>query len=101
MKGMLTCRIASRCLLAGPAFAVAAGLSAAGRADPITMTLTPAGAAEFTISTFADNFPTTGFCCGPLGIAFPTSGGAVMVADYPGNVRVFATDTDNQLASAG
>jgi hypothetical protein len=24
-----------------------------------------------------------------------------MVADYPGNVRVFASDTDNQLASAG
>ena len=24
-----------------------------------------------------------------------------MVADYPGNVRVFANDTDGQLASAG
>jgi PEP-CTERM motif len=62
--------------------------------------LTAAGAADFTLSTFADTFPNTGFCCGPLGIAFPTTGG-VMVADYPGNVRVFATDTDNQLASAG
>lgn len=61
--------------------------------------LTPAGAAEFTLSTFADSFPTTGFCCGPLGIAFPTSGG-VMVADYPGNVRVFPTDTDGQHASS-
>jgi hypothetical protein len=29
---------------------------------------------------FADNFPTTGFCCGPLGIAF-LPGGGVMVSD--------------------
>ena len=63
--------------------------------------LTAAGAADFTLSTFADQFPITSVpCCGPLGIAFPTTGG-VMVADYPGNVRVFATDTDNQHASAG
>jgi hypothetical protein len=59
--------------------------------------LTPAGTLEFTLSTFADQFPTTGFCCGPLGIAFPTTGG-VMVADYTGGVRVFATDVDNQHA---
>lgn len=83
------------------AFAIAAVFSLSASADPISMTLTPAGAALFTISTFADNFPNTGTCCGPLGIAYPTTGGAVMVADYPGNVRVFATDTDNQLASAG
>jgi len=63
------------------------------------MTLTPAGAALFTLSTFVDGFPVVS-CCGPLGIAFPTSGG-VMVADFPGNVRVFANDTDGQLASAG
>lgn len=48
---------------------------------------------------FANEFPTTGFCCGPLGIAF-VGGGAVMVSDYPGNVRVFPTDTDGQSASA-
>ena len=70
-------------------------------ADPTGMTLTAAGSALFTLSTFADNFPITSSpCCGPLGIAFPTTGG-VMVADYPGNVRVFATDTDGQQASAG
>src|SRR5579864_4851135 len=63
-------------------------------------TLTPSAiTAGFSLSQFADEFPTTGFCCGPLGIAFPTTGG-VMVSDYPGNVRVFATDTDGQHAPA-
>ncbi len=61
--------------------------------------LTPAATtAGFTLTTFADSFPTTG-CCGPLGITFPTGGG-VLVADYPGNVRKFATDTDGQHATA-
>lgn len=64
-------------------------------------TLTAAGVADgFTLSQFASGFPITSFpCCGPLGIAFPTSGG-VMVSDYPGNVRVFATDTDGQNAAS-
>jgi hypothetical protein len=65
-------------------------------------TLTAAGQAEFTLSTFADQFPTVSCCgsfVGPLGIVFPTSGG-VMVSDYAGNVRVFATDTDGQHAPA-
>lgn len=65
-----------------------------------TLVVTPAGATEgFSLSTFAFNFPNTGFCCGPLGIAFPNSGG-VMVADYPGNVRVFPTDANGQDAGA-
>lgn len=64
-----------------------------------TPTLTAAGVADgFTLSQFAFNFPTTG-CCGPLGIAFPSTGG-VMVTDYPGNVRVFPTDTDGQNAAS-
>jgi|SRR6516164_698851 len=91
----------SASLSVGLAVGIAAGFNLAALADPNPMTLTPAGASEFTLSTFVDGFPTTGFCCGPLGIAFPTTGGAVMVADFPGNVRVFATDTDGQLASAG
>lgn len=61
-------------------------------------TLTAAGAtAGFSLSQFADAFPSTGFCCGPLGITFVT-GGQVMVSDYPGNVRIFPTDTDGQHA---
>jgi len=64
------------------------------------MALTAAGTADgLTLTTFASGFPTTGFCCGPLGITFPTSGG-VMVADYPGNVYVFPADTDGQIAGS-
>ena len=78
-------------LVASIAVLLAATSSAPVWATPI---LTLAGTtAGFTLSQFADEFPTTGICCGPLGIAFPTSGG-VMVSDYPGNVRVFATDAD-------
>jgi hypothetical protein len=62
------------------------------------MVLTAAGTGlGFTLSTFADSFPTTGICCGPLGIAFPGSGG-VLVSDYPGNMYLFPTDTDGQHA---
>lgn len=78
-------------LAAANLFVVSSGANAAS--------LTSAGALEFTLSTFASGFPNTGFCCGPLGIAFPTTGG-VMVTDYPGNVRTFTTDTDNQNAAS-
>jgi autotransporter-associated beta strand protein len=67
-----------------------------------SLTLTPAGmAAIFHLSTFADSFPTNGSgstAFGPVGIAFP-GGGKVLVSDFPGNVRVFPTDTDGQHAS--
>jgi len=55
--------------------------------------------AGFGLSQFADGFPSTGFCCGPIGIAF-LDGGKVMVSDYPGNVRIFATDADGQHAGS-
>ena len=91
-------------LTIGLALGLATSFNLAARADPNPMTLTAAGVAQFSLSTFVDGFPVTsaGFnaCCGPLGIAFPTTGG-VLVSDYSGNVRLFATDTDNQLASAG
>ena len=63
------------------------------------LTLT-AGAvtAGFGLTTFATGFPTDG-AVGPLGITFTASGG-VLVADYPGNLRLFATDVDGQIASA-
>ncbi len=76
------------------ALALACGMAQA------TPTLTAAATtAGFSLSEFAGGFPTTGFCCGPLGIAF-VDGGGVMVADYPGNIRVFGTDADGQLASS-
>jgi WD40 repeat protein len=59
--------------------------------------LTRAGQDQgFTLSTFASGFPGTNNI-GPLGIVFP-SGGGVLVSDYPGNVRLFPSDTDNQTA---
>jgi hypothetical protein len=65
------------------------------RAD---MALTAAGIAQgLTLSTFASGFPNSGGV-GPLGVAFTPAG--VLVSDYPGNVRVFATDTDGQNAAA-
>src|SRR4051794_8690322 len=74
-------------------------LSLSANADSF-MALTPIGSTEFTLSRFANGFPT---CCGnigPLGITF-TSAGAVVVSDYPnGTVRVFANDVDNQSAAA-
>jgi hypothetical protein len=68
--------------------------SGQARAD---LTLTQAGIDRgLSLSTFAINFPTTGV--GPLGIAFPNSGG-VLVTDYPGNIRLFPGDTDGQNAA--
>jgi hypothetical protein len=75
--------VAALALLGGPA-----------RADLI---LTPEAAKEgFKLSTFATGFPNV-FNIGPLGIAFPSSGG-VLVTDYPGHVRLFSTDADGQGA---
>lgn len=69
-----------------------------GIANPANaaLTLTAASIAQgFTLTTFASGFPTTGHCCGPLGIGFTSSGG-VLVSDYTGTVAKFATNTDNQ-----
>lgn len=60
--------------------------------------LTPAGVSQgFSLTTFATGFPTNGV--GPLGIAFPSTGG-VLVTDDPGNIRLFATDTNGQSAAS-
>ncbi len=70
-----------------------------------SLTLTPAGrAAGIVLSEFAVDFPngSCGSSCGnagPLGVAFPQSGG-VLVSDFPGNVRLFPTDTDGQSADS-
>jgi len=68
------------------------------------MAVTPAGASQgFTITTFASGFPSalggSGGIVGPMGITFPSAGG-VLVADFPGNVRLFASDSDGQTAGA-
>jgi hypothetical protein len=68
------------------------------------LTVTPAGsAAGLSLTTFATGFPTadplSNGLAGPFGIVFPSSGG-VLVSDAQGNVRFFATDTDNQTAAS-
>ncbi len=63
------------------------------------MQLTPAAStAGFKLTLFADGFPNV-YGIGPVGIGFPNSGG-VVVTDYPGNVRLFPTNTDGQHANA-
>jgi hypothetical protein len=64
----------------------------------LSLALTQAGRDEgIGISIFAVDFPATG-SNGPLGIAFPASGG-VLVTDQPGDVRLFPNDSDGQSAS--
>ena len=54
--------------------------------------------AGFELTEFARKFPVTNNIAGPLGIAFPSSGG-VLVSDYGGNVRRFPSHADGQDAS--
>src|SRR5579862_3777523 len=68
------------------------------------MTLTSQAISQgFTLTDFATGFPgdsdEANGTAGPLGIAFPSTGG-VLVTDAPGNLRLFPTDTDGQDISA-
>jgi hypothetical protein len=86
-------RVSSFILLVGAIVALG-GTRAQG-----ALTVTPAGQAQgLSLTTFASGFPNTS-SVGPLGIAFPTTGG-VLVSDYPGNIRLFPTDTDGQNAAS-
>jgi hypothetical protein len=69
-----------------------------GRAKADLMLTQTAKDEGFQLSTFATGFPSFGNV-GPAGIGF-TSGGGVLVSDYPGNVRLFPTASDGQVASA-
>src|SRR5271166_2317656 len=64
-----------------------------------SMLLTTTAISEgFTLSTFATGFPDSPGI-GPIGIAFPSTGG-VLVGDYAnGGIYQFASDTDGQTAS--
>lgn len=95
MQSSRRLNVLRRTLSTGLAAAALLAVAWPAQAD---LTLTPAGMAEgFSLSTFATGFPTDGNI-GPLGIAYV--GSTVLVSDYPGNVRVFATDTDGQSAGA-
>lgn len=55
-----------------------------------TAVLTAAGAGlGFSLTTFLDQVPSTGFCCGPLGIV-NTPGNNILVSNYPGELRSFS-----------
>jgi hypothetical protein len=82
-----------RYVLGAAALAVGLGSASPAKAG---MTLTAAGISEgFTLSTFADGFPSGGGV-GPVGITYTNTGG-VMVSEYnQGRVAVFAADVDGQ-----
>jgi hypothetical protein len=83
--GRVACALAALGSFAAPAVA----------APTLTTDGTNAG---FTLTQFATGFQTVD-CCGPLGIAFPTST-TVLVTDYPGNLYQLP-DTDGAVASSG
>ncbi len=63
------------------------------------MTLSPAGAAAgFVLSEFVKNVPLAAGLAGPLGIAVQPDG-SVLVSEYGGEVRRYATNADGQDAS--
>lgn len=75
-------------------------LTSVASASPV---LTAAGSSGgYGLTMFANNFATTpigGVPVGPLGMALLGASGPVMVSDAIGNVRVFATNADNQSAT--
>jgi hypothetical protein len=75
-----------------------AALAAVGAGSPAyaTLTLTAAGTADgFNLALFADQFPATGFCCGPLGVA-TSSTGKIVIQDYLDGVNAVFNDVNNQ-----
>jgi hypothetical protein len=70
----------------------------AGRADADLVLTQKAIDQGFQLTTFATGFPNQS-SIGPLGIGFQ-SGGGVLVSDYLGNVRVFPTGADGQVAGS-
>jgi len=60
------------------------------------LSITSDGAADgFTLSLFADQFPATGYCCGPLGIA-TNSLNQVVIQDYRDARNYVFKDVDGQ-----
>ena len=73
------------------------GTGGSGGGNRGQLTLTSAGvSAGFSLTTFASGFPTVSGQIGPLGIT--QAGSGILVADYPGYVRLFPSDQDNQIA---
>jgi len=65
------------------------------RVSEAQLMLTPAGKAQgLSLTTFITGFPSISNGLGPAGVGF--ANGHVLVSDGPGDVRLFATDTDGQ-----
>jgi len=65
-----------------------------------TLTLTSEGIADgFTLTLFADQFPATGACCGPLGVA-TSSTGKIVIQDYANGANYVFNDVNNQHFSS-
>ena len=78
-----------------PLLAALAAVAAASQAHA-TLTLTSDAITDgFTLSLFADQFPASGYCCGPLGIA-TNKLGQVVIQDYPNGRNYVFANTDGQ-----
>jgi hypothetical protein len=95
MKSNLTTGIGSKVCALFVAFAMIAW----GTSAHAAIALTPAGIAQgLQLTTFATGYPSAENV-GPLGVAFTNTGG-VLTTDKLGNMRLFPTSADNQLASS-
>jgi hypothetical protein len=88
--------VVSRAIMASLVIVGAALFSAAAHA---AITLTPAGTAQgLILTTFSSGYPQSGGV-GPIGIGFTSTNG-VLVGDKFGDIRLFPTNADGQVAPA-
>jgi hypothetical protein len=91
-------RLLTRTLLGLAGLACLLGMGSTAKAD---MVLTKAAQdAGFSLSTFVDQIPNNG-AVGPVGIAFPASGGVLFTSYATGQTVHFAQDKDGQHFSGG
>lgn len=82
-----------RTALVAAAFGLAVSQAPSAEA---ALTLTAAGLSNgFSLSLFADGFPATGYCCGPLGVA-TSPNGKIIVQDYADGVNKGFNDVTGQ-----
>jgi hypothetical protein len=74
-------------------------LGVSGAAQATAMLTAAATAAGYGLSTFVDEVPATGFCCGPLGIL--NTPGGIMVTNYLGDVKIFSDVDGHHWSDVG
>lgn len=71
-------------------------VAVAGMPAQAALTLTSDGLAKgFELNLFADQFPASGYCCGPLGVA-TNNAGQVVVQGYPNGRNYVYNNVNNQ-----